>query len=386
MPVRARVGDCERAGALPESGSVVPAPGLGEAEVEHLHLAVRRQLDVRGLEVAVDDTLLVGLLERLGHLLRNRKGLLHGHRPALQPLGEVLAFDQLEHEEELAIRLLEAVDGGDAGVVERREQLRLAAEASQPLGVLRHLGREHLQRHFAPELRVGGAVHLAHAARAERGGEAVVCERLADQDRFPPMSGADGSAVAWGLTGDSNPSPRGRMAARESWPLPYSPAAPWPPSSWPASTWRGRGRAGSPPPPCWLSSRTWGGSRSTPSTWSSAATTSPCGAASDPTTAQPWTGSPTAGGCCSSTGLTPPASSPRRTTRPGVGRCSTTPCATAPGAPGSRRTAASCARSRTRSPTAARWAAPTSSTGAPRARPGAGGTGSPPRTPSTTCG
>ena len=144
----------------------------------------------------MDDALLVGLLERLRHLLRNRKGLLHGHRPALQSLGEVFAFDQLEHEEELAVRLLEAVDGGDAGVIERREQLRLAAEAGQPLGVLRHLGGEHLESDLAPELRVGGAVHLAHAAGAERGGDAVVRERLADQDRSPPMSGADGFAVA----------------------------------------------------------------------------------------------------------------------------------------------------------------------------------------------
>ena len=41
------------------------------------------------------------------------------------------------------------------------------------------------------------------------------------------------------------------MAATESWPLPSSPAAPWPPSSWPASTSRGRGRAGSPLPRSW---------------------------------------------------------------------------------------------------------------------------------------
>ena len=75
------------------------------------------------------------------------------------------------------------------------QKLRLAAEAGQPLGILRHLGGEHLEGDLAPELRVGGAVHLAHAAGAERGGDAVVRERLADQDRSSPMSGADGFAV-----------------------------------------------------------------------------------------------------------------------------------------------------------------------------------------------
>src|ERR1022692_4955600 len=31
-----------------------------------------------------------------------------------------------------------------------------------------HLGRQHLKCHVAAEFRVGGAIHLAHAARAER--------------------------------------------------------------------------------------------------------------------------------------------------------------------------------------------------------------------------
>ena len=49
--------------------------GLGEAEVEHLDRAVRRDLDVRRLEVAVDDALLVRRLERLGDLPRDRQRL-----------------------------------------------------------------------------------------------------------------------------------------------------------------------------------------------------------------------------------------------------------------------------------------------------------------------
>ena len=101
-------------------------PGLGEAEVEDLDLAVRGHLHVRRLEVAVDDALLVGFLEGLGDLPRDGERLVDRDRSALQALGEVLALDELEDEEELPVRLLEAVDGGDAGVVERREELRLA--------------------------------------------------------------------------------------------------------------------------------------------------------------------------------------------------------------------------------------------------------------------
>ena len=59
----------------PTPGGRVAREGLGEAEVEHLDLAVRRDLDVGGLEVAVDDALLVGFLERLGDLLRDGERL-----------------------------------------------------------------------------------------------------------------------------------------------------------------------------------------------------------------------------------------------------------------------------------------------------------------------
>ena len=70
----------------------------------------------------------------------------------------------------------------DARVIEGGEGLRLAPEALQPLRARGHLGRQHLERHVAPELRVGGAVDLAHPAGADRGGDPVVRERLADHD------------------------------------------------------------------------------------------------------------------------------------------------------------------------------------------------------------
>ena len=47
----------------------------------------------------MDDALLVRLLEGLGDLLRDRDRLVDGDGPALQPLGEVLALDQLHDED-----------------------------------------------------------------------------------------------------------------------------------------------------------------------------------------------------------------------------------------------------------------------------------------------
>ena len=51
----------------------VAGQDLREAEVQHLHRAVGGQLDVRGLQVAVDDAALVGVLEGVGQLQRDRQ-------------------------------------------------------------------------------------------------------------------------------------------------------------------------------------------------------------------------------------------------------------------------------------------------------------------------
>ena len=156
----------------------VPRIGLGQAEVEHLDLAVRRHLHVGGLQIAVDDALLVRGLERLGDLPRDGDRLGDGQPSPLQALGQVLPFHQLEDEEGPAVRFFEAVDRRDVRVVERGEQLRFASESGQALGIGRHLEGQHLDRHLAVELRVGRAVDLSHTAGADRLDQAIVRERL----------------------------------------------------------------------------------------------------------------------------------------------------------------------------------------------------------------
>ena len=47
---------------------------LREAEVEHLHLAGWRDLDIGGLQVAVNDAFLVRCFERFGDLMREPDG------------------------------------------------------------------------------------------------------------------------------------------------------------------------------------------------------------------------------------------------------------------------------------------------------------------------
>jgi hypothetical protein len=86
----------------------------------------------------------VRLLEGLGHLPRDGEHVLERERPPLEPLGEVLPGHQLEDEERLAVRLVEAVDRGDVRVVEGGEEVGFAAEPREALLVAREVGRRTL--------------------------------------------------------------------------------------------------------------------------------------------------------------------------------------------------------------------------------------------------
>ena len=68
------VGEFASAAATRSSG----VERFGEAEVEHLHDAVRRDLHVGRLEIAMDDAFLVRGLERLGDLAGDGEGVGQG--------------------------------------------------------------------------------------------------------------------------------------------------------------------------------------------------------------------------------------------------------------------------------------------------------------------
>ena len=158
----------------------VDAHGLGQAEVEDLDLAVLGDHDVSGLEVAVDDALLVGDLEGLGDLGGDLHRVGDGDGAPGDALGEGLALGDLHDQEALAVHVLDAVDAGDVGVGQRGEDLGLAVEALEALGVLGEALGKDLEGHVAAELGVLGAPDLAHPALAQLRGHLVVGNRLAD--------------------------------------------------------------------------------------------------------------------------------------------------------------------------------------------------------------
>jgi len=107
-----------------------------------------------------------------------------------------------------SVPLLDPVDRGDAGMVERGEDLSLAAEPGQPLRQIGHLGREHLEGDVAAELVVASPEHLAHPARTDR-----------LEDLAVPHAGSGGEVLhAANLTGPRRGplvAPRRRLALRD---------------------------------------------------------------------------------------------------------------------------------------------------------------------------
>jgi hypothetical protein len=140
---------------------------LGQTEVEQLDLVLRRDLDVCRFQIAMDDASVVRRFERLRDLQRDSERILDRKRPALQPVRERFAFDQLHDQEVLAIELLHSVQSCDTRVVDRGEDLRFALESRDAIGVGSEGFQNGLDGDAAAEPAVARAVHFAHAADSE---------------------------------------------------------------------------------------------------------------------------------------------------------------------------------------------------------------------------
>ena len=119
----------------------------GDPEVEDLGLAVLADEDVAGLEVAVNDAALVGVLDGIAdardqlHALGDAQAAILGEFGQRRPVHE---FHRDERRRRLVARM-RGVDIGDARVVEVREQLGFDHESALD-GAREELAPQHLER------------------------------------------------------------------------------------------------------------------------------------------------------------------------------------------------------------------------------------------------
>ena len=105
-------------------------------------------------------------MERLGDLAGEGQRFVERDRSARKTIGQRRALDELHHERTYAVSrsraFLEAVELRDVRVVQRSEDLGLTLKPRHAFGIVSEVARENLDRNGAAQLRVAGAIHLAH--------------------------------------------------------------------------------------------------------------------------------------------------------------------------------------------------------------------------------
>src|SRR5207237_9627763 len=182
---------------------------------------ISRELDILGLEIAVNDRLLVRGLERLRDLSRDRQRLVDRDRAARNPIRERLALDQFEYERMSLTAVFETVDRGNVRMVERGEHLRLALEACEAIGIERERVGDDLQRDVATKLHVACAVDLPHAAGADGREDLIWAEAASGCESHCYLVGTrrfSSSSKCWTtitLGGEAVESPPGALIIRK---------------------------------------------------------------------------------------------------------------------------------------------------------------------------
>ena len=116
---------------------------------------------------------------RIGDLASDGESLVDADASRLDAVRQRRSLHQFQDERGSGARLLNPVDAGDVGMIERRQHACLALESREPIGVRREDAGQDLDRDVASEPRIVCAVHLAHSAGAKRRHDVVVADSIA---------------------------------------------------------------------------------------------------------------------------------------------------------------------------------------------------------------
>ena len=136
----------------------------GNAEVGDHRVRAREQ-DILGLDVAMDHTVLVGVVESIGYLAGDPERHTEGKLPlALEAAAKALAFDVRHCEPELpGGSLARVVDGQYVRMLQLGGELDLAAKTLRP-ECRCEVGVQHLEGDAPLVLEIHGEVDSRHAA------------------------------------------------------------------------------------------------------------------------------------------------------------------------------------------------------------------------------
>jgi hypothetical protein len=139
--------------------------------------------DVRGLQIAVNDSVAVGVVDGHGRVAKHGDLLAQGDRALAAPLGQLLALDELHRNEAAAVDDAGLIDADDLRMLGQvRAQSRFSDEAlffeRRFLGIAVEAAQKHLEGDPAVELGVFGFIDDAHAAAPELAHDDVLAQTL----------------------------------------------------------------------------------------------------------------------------------------------------------------------------------------------------------------
>jgi hypothetical protein len=113
-----------------------------QSEIEDLRVAAIGDEEVRGFDVAMDDSLSVGGFQRIGRLNAEIQEFVRGDRPLADSLLQRLPFQQLHHDHRLMIVFFHVINRADIWVVQGGSGASLAFKAGERPRVLNDLFRQ----------------------------------------------------------------------------------------------------------------------------------------------------------------------------------------------------------------------------------------------------
>ena len=140
----------------------------GEAEVGQIHVLVRVEQHVRGLDVSVHQPAFMRGVERVRDLRADRDRPLGTGRVLAQELPEISPFDVAHGDEQLPRHLARVIDRNDVRVIDRGSEARLGQEALAKTDLSGELRREDLERDRAIQRQVVRPIHNPHAATTKQ--------------------------------------------------------------------------------------------------------------------------------------------------------------------------------------------------------------------------
>ena len=137
--------------------------------------------DVVALDIAMDDSHLVRLVQAAGDLEADIDRLANGQRPPGDLSQQRLALQVCHGDKGLALDFFHVIDRANVWMPDHGGRLRLI---DQSLAVLlgEHVGQQKLQRNGPLQALIFGLEHLAHAAFAKRSDDPVTRDRIAALD------------------------------------------------------------------------------------------------------------------------------------------------------------------------------------------------------------